>query len=82
MVKNLPANAGDIRDSGLIPGQGRSPGGGHGNPLQYSRILARILRTEAPGRLQSIASHSQTQLKRQYVCMQGRLFAVTDSVLF
>ena len=36
VVKNLPANAGDIRDSGLIPGLGRSPGGGHGNPLQYS----------------------------------------------
>ena len=34
--KNLPANAGDTRDSGLIPGSGRSPGGGHGNPLQYS----------------------------------------------
>ena len=36
MVKNLPANAGDIRDLGSIPGSGRSPGGGHGNPLQYS----------------------------------------------
>ena len=36
MVKNLPANVGDVRDSGLIPGSGRSPGGGHGNPLQYS----------------------------------------------
>ena len=36
VVKNLPANAGDIRDSGSIPGSGRSPGGGHGNPLQYS----------------------------------------------
>ena len=36
VVKNLPANAGDIRDTGLIPGLGRSPGGGHGNPLQYS----------------------------------------------
>ena len=35
-VKNSPANAGDIRDVGLIPGSGRSPGGGHGNPLQYS----------------------------------------------
>ena len=33
MVKNLPANAGDIRDAGSIPGLGRSPGGGHGNPL-------------------------------------------------
>ena len=36
MVKNLPANAGDIRDVGSIPELGRSPGGGHGNPLQYS----------------------------------------------
>ena len=36
MVKNLPANAGDIKDMGLIPGSGRSPGGGHGSPLQYS----------------------------------------------
>ena len=36
MVKNLPANAGDIRDATLIPGSGRSPGGGHGNPFHYS----------------------------------------------
>ena len=35
VVKNLPASAGDQRDAGLIPGLGRSPGGGHGNPLQY-----------------------------------------------
>ena len=34
-VKNLPANAGDARDPGSIPGSGRSPGGGNGNPLQY-----------------------------------------------
>ena len=33
---NSPANAGDVRDTGLIPGLGRSSGGGHGNPLQYS----------------------------------------------
>ena len=36
MLKNQPANAGDIRDAGSIPGSGRSPGRGHGNPLQYS----------------------------------------------
>ena len=35
-VKNLTANAGDVGDAGLIPGSGRSLGGGHGNPLQYS----------------------------------------------
>ena len=36
MVENPPANAGDLRDAGSIPGSGRSPGEGHGNPLQYS----------------------------------------------
>ena len=36
VIKNLSADAGDIRDVGLIPGLGRSPGGEHGNPLQYS----------------------------------------------
>ena len=51
MVKNPPANAGDKRDTGLIPGLGRSPGEGNGN---HSSILAwRSLWTEEPGRLQS-----------------------------
>jgi len=36
VVKNLPANAGDTRDTGLIPGSGRSPGEGNGYTLQYS----------------------------------------------
>ena len=36
MVKNLPASGGDVREHGSIPGSGRPPGGGHGNPLQYS----------------------------------------------
>ena len=36
VVKNLSANAGDVRDAGSIPGSVRSPGGGNGNPLQYS----------------------------------------------
>ena len=35
VVKNLPASAGDMRDLGLIPGSGRSPGEGNGHPLQY-----------------------------------------------
>ena len=38
MVKNPPASARDIRDAGLIPGLGRSPGGTHGNSLQYSCV--------------------------------------------
>jgi len=36
--KNSPANAGDIRDTNLISGSGRSPGGGHGTSLQYSKL--------------------------------------------
>ena len=36
VIKNPPAKAGDVRDTGSIPGSGRSPGGGHGNPLLYS----------------------------------------------
>ena len=38
IVKNPPANVGHIRDSGSVPRSGRSPGGGHGNPLQYSYL--------------------------------------------
>ena len=38
MVKNLPADVGDARDVGLIPGSGRFPGEGNGNPLQYSHL--------------------------------------------
>ena len=53
--KNPPANAGDIRDTGSIPGSGRSPGGGNGHPL--SSILGwRIPWTEDPGGLRSTGS--------------------------
>ena len=48
MVKNLPANVGDVRDTGLIPGLERSLGGGNGNPLQYSAW--RMPWTREPGR--------------------------------
>ena len=50
MVKNLPANAGD---EGLIPGSGRSPGEGNGNPVQYSCLENSM---GEPSRLQSIGS--------------------------
>ena len=54
VVKNLPANAGDIGDVSLIPGSGKSPGGGHGNSLQYS-CLENLMDRE-PGRVQSTGS--------------------------
>ena len=54
VVKNPPANAGDIRDTGLIPGLGISPVGEHGNPLQYS--CRENLMDRGVFRLQSIVS--------------------------
>ena len=53
MVKNLPADAGDERDAGLILGLGRSPGEGNGNPPQYSCLENSI---EDPGELESMES--------------------------
>ena len=41
MVENPPANVGDVRDAGSIPGLGRSPGAGHGDPHQYSCLMDR-----------------------------------------
>ena len=58
VVKNPPANSGDIREAGLIPGSGRSPGGGYGNPLQYSCL-------ENPHGQRSLeVTQSWTRLKR------------------
>ena len=54
MVKTPPANAEAEGDVGLIPGLERSPGGGNGNPLQYSCRI--IPQTEEPGGLQSLGS--------------------------
>ena len=53
VIKNLPANAGDAGDAGSIPGFGRSPEEGNGNPLQYS-CLENSTWTEDPGGLQSM----------------------------
>ena len=52
MAKNPPADAGDIRDVGLLPGSGRSPGGGNGNQFQYSCL-------ENPHGQRSLEGYSQ-----------------------
>ena len=57
VVKNPPANAGDARDVGLIPGSGRSPGGGYGTPIQYFCL-------EGPlGQRRSLAGYSPWSCK-------------------
>ena len=71
VVKSLPANAGGIRDSGSIPGSRKSPGGGHGNPLQHSYLENPMDRgawgaavhgvTENQTRLKQLSRHTGTQ---------------------
>ena len=63
MVKNPLANAGDIRTVGSIPGSGRSLGGGHGNPLQYSCLENPMDRRARQATVPNV-TQSQTQLKQ------------------
>ena len=63
VIKNPPANAGDIGDTGSIPGSGRSPGGGHGNPLQYSCLKNPMDKGSWQSTVHGITK-SQIQLKR------------------
>ena len=62
MVKNPPANAGDVRDTGSIPGSGRFPGGGHGNPLQ------RMPWTERGAWQATVQKESDTTEATQHEC--------------
>ena len=63
MEKNSPANAGDVRDVGSLPGSGRSPGKGHGSSLQYSCLENPMDRGAWQATVHGVAK-SQTQLKR------------------
>ena len=63
VIKNLPASAGNIRDTGSTPRLGRSPGGGHGNPLQYS-CLEKSMDRGAWRVAVHRAAKSQTQLRQ------------------
>ena len=62
MVKNPSANAGDIRDAGLIPGSGRPPGGGHGNPPQYSFLKTPLDRGTWWATVYSVAELDMTEV--------------------
>ena len=77
MVKYPPANAEDSRDEGYIPGSGRSPGGGHGNLLQYSCLENPMGRGAWRAALHRVAK-SRTQLKR----LSMRSYIVSNTCLF
>ena len=61
-VKNPPASSGEVRDTDSIPGSGRSPGGGHGDPLQYSSLESPMDRGAWQATVHRVEK-SQTQLK-------------------
>ena len=62
MVRNPPANAGDIREVVSTPGLGRFPGGGHGNPLQYSYLENPMDRGAWPAIVHGIAESDMTEV--------------------
>ena len=68
MVKNLPASAGDARDVGLIPGSGRYPGEGNGNPLQYSFFFFQLAIIAPPINLIGYDT-ATVQSSLQYSCL-------------
>ena len=81
MVKALPANAGDTGEASSIPGSGRSPGGGNGNPLQ---ILAwEIPWTEGPGRFQSMGlQRVRYALTTEHTLTQPHLDCMSESHMY
>ena len=79
MVKNLPANAEDIRDVGLVLGSGRSLGGGHSNPLQNS-CLENLMDREAWQAVAYRVAKSWTRLK--WLSMQTCSLTLTLTILF
>jgi len=69
VVKNLPANAGDTGDTSSIPGSGRSPGGGNGNPLQHSCLGIPMNRRARWATVHEITK-SQTRLRMHAVHLE------------
>ena len=65
VVKNPPANAGDVRDKGLIPGLGRCPGEGHDNPLQYSCLENSMDRGALQATVHGVVKSGTCQLKAE-----------------
>ena len=81
VVKNTLANAGDKRDYGSVPGSGRSPGGGHANPLQYSCLkssMDRIYKATVHGVTKSYTLLSDSA----HIALCGRLTIIINMVMF
>ena len=68
-VKNLSASAGEVRDNGLIPESGRSPGGGHSNALQYSCLENPMNRGSWQATVHGVAESDTTEWQPAYTCV-------------
>ena len=73
VVKDPPANAGDANNAGLIPGLERSPGGGHGNPLRYSRLENLTDRGALRATVHRLAELDSTEMTEHSVCIKQRI---------
>ena len=78
VVKNLPVNAGVIRDTGSLPGSGRPPGEGHGNPLQYSCLEKAMNRGVCWGTVHGVTK-SRTPLTRLSTHADEEEMKITDN---
>ena len=79
VIKNLPTNAGDLRVAGLIPMSGRSPGGEHGDPLQYS-CLEKPMDRGAWWATIHMAVQSDTTEVIQHACMYNITFYLLNNL--
>ena len=82
VVKNAPSNERDIRDLDSVPGLGKSPGGGYGNPLQYSCLENATVRGAWWAKVY-VVTKSWTQLKRlsMHACMQASCIFFDELIL-
>ena len=78
MVKNLTANAGDIRDAGPTPGLGRSPGRGHGNPFQYSCLENSMDRGAQWATVHGVSESGTTEAAHQTPCTSPGVACMTQ----
>ena len=78
-VKNLPVNAGAAGGVGLIPGLGRSPGGGHGNPLQYSCLEKPLDRGAWRATVHGVTESDTTEQLSTHTCSRQDIHLVTPT---
>ena len=81
MVQNPPARAGDVRDADSIPESGRSPGEGHGNPLQYSYLENPVDKGAWQAAVHRVTESDTTEVTKQYIYIYNSLSVSVGALL-